>query len=88
MGQAAHGSAPDIAGQDVANPFSLVLSAGMLLEWFGAKSGKADFVSAAQAISSAVAGAIESGECTADAGGRLGTRATGAALAQRLAASR
>jgi hypothetical protein len=31
MGQAAHGSAPDIAGQDIANPFSLVLSASMLL---------------------------------------------------------
>jgi 3-isopropylmalate dehydrogenase len=88
MGQAAHGSAPDIAGRDVANPFSLVLSAGMLLEWFGAKSGNADFVSAAQAISSGVAGAIESGECTKDAGGRLGTRATGAALAQRLSVGR
>lgn len=31
MGQAVHGSAPDIAGQNIANPFSLILSAGQLL---------------------------------------------------------
>jgi len=37
MGQAAHGSAPDIAGQDIANPFSLVLSAAMLLRWHSQK---------------------------------------------------
>ena len=33
MAQAAHGSAPDIAGQDIANPFSQVCSAAMLLTW-------------------------------------------------------
>src|SRR5204863_9702375 len=40
MAQAQHGSAPDIAGQDRANPTSLVLSAAMLLEWLSIKHGK------------------------------------------------
>ena len=37
MAQAAHGSAPDIAGQDVANPVSLILSTALLLGWHGEK---------------------------------------------------
>ena len=37
VAQAQHGSAPDIAGQGVANPVSLILSAGMLLDWHGAR---------------------------------------------------
>ena len=40
--QAQHGSAPDIAGQDKANPTSLILSAAMLLEWLGAKRNDAN----------------------------------------------
>ena len=39
MAQAAHGSAPDIAGRDVANPISLILSAALLLAWHGERSG-------------------------------------------------
>ncbi|MGP1614733.1 MAG: isocitrate/isopropylmalate family dehydrogenase, partial [Pollutimonas bauzanensis] len=86
MGQAAHGSAPDIAGRNIANPFSLVLSAAMLLNWYGQKNQKPSFLTAAKAIFDAVAAAIESGEATRDVGGKLGTRETGAALAQRLSA--
>lgn len=37
MAQAAHGSAPDIAGRGVANPVGLMLSAAMLLEWLAAR---------------------------------------------------
>ncbi len=37
MAQAAHGSAPDIAGQDIANPIAMNLSSAMLLDWLGAK---------------------------------------------------
>ena len=36
--QAQHGSAPDIAGKDKANPTSLILSASMLLEWLGERT--------------------------------------------------
>lgn len=35
--QPCHGSAPDIAGQGVANPFAMILSAAMMLEWLGEK---------------------------------------------------
>ncbi|HST43919.1 MAG TPA: isocitrate/isopropylmalate family dehydrogenase [Luteimonas sp.] len=87
MGQAAHGSAPDIAGQDVANPFSLILSAGQLLGWHGQRRGLPAFVAAAQAIEHAAAAAIRAGEATRDVGGALGTGATGRAFARRLASA-
>ncbi len=85
MGQAAHGSAPDIAGRDIANPFSLILSAGQLLGWHGQRRGLPAFTAAARAIEAAAAAAIAEGEATRDVGGRLGTAATGRAFAQRLA---
>ena len=84
MAQAAHGSAPDIAGQDVANPFSLTLSMALLLDWHGRRSNQPAYQSAAAAIESAVGQAIAGGQATRDVGGRLGTQATGAALAARL----
>jgi 3-isopropylmalate dehydrogenase len=55
-----HGSAPDIAGQDLANPIGTVLSAAMLLRW---SLGRAD---AADAVEAAVAGALGDGFRTAD----------------------
>jgi 3-isopropylmalate dehydrogenase len=84
MGQAAHGSAPDIAGQDIANPLSLILSAGQLLGWHGQRRQLAPFVAAAQAIEAAAAAAIAHREATVDIGGTLGTAQTGAAMARRL----
>ncbi|HEY8611481.1 MAG TPA: isocitrate/isopropylmalate family dehydrogenase [Roseomonas sp.] len=87
MAQAAHGSAPDIAGQDVANPFSLVLSAALLLDWHGRRTSEARYSEAGAAIQQAVAGAIAAGEATRDVGGGLGTRATAQALAARIRAA-
>jgi 3-isopropylmalate dehydrogenase len=86
MAQASHGSAPDIAGRNVANPVSLVLSAGLLLGWLGQTRGLGHFTAAAASIEAAVAGCVAAGETTADIGGRLGTDAVGAALARRIAA--
>jgi 3-isopropylmalate dehydrogenase len=85
MGQAAHGSAPDIAGRDIANPFSLILSAGQLLRWYGQRRDLAGFRQAAVAIERVAADAIEAREATRDVGGGLGTAATGRAFAARLA---
>ena len=85
MGQAAHGSAPDIAGQDIANPFSLILSASQLLNWYGQRSNDMRFVRASEAIVTCAAQAVEHGEATRDVGGQLGTAATGRKLAQRIA---
>lgn len=86
MGQAAHGSAPDIAGQNVANPFSLILSAAQLLRWHGQRSSKPAFVLASSAIEATTAAAIAAHETTRDLGGALGTRETGAAFVARLLA--
>jgi len=84
MGQAAHGSAPDIAGQDIANPFSLVTSAAMLLGWHAQRSGNAAFLHASRAIEEAITACIAAGESTRDIGGKLGTKATGEAVVKRL----
>jgi 3-isopropylmalate dehydrogenase len=84
MAQAAHGSAPDIAGQDVANPFSLILSMALLLAWHGERKGAARFEEAARAVEGAVATAIKTGRATRDVGGKLGTIATGQAVVELL----
>jgi 3-isopropylmalate dehydrogenase len=86
MAQAAHGSAPDIAGQDIANPVSLILSAALLLSWHGERTGQARLVGAAAAIERGVAEAIARGQATRDVGGGLGTVAAGAAIADLIAA--
>jgi 3-isopropylmalate dehydrogenase len=84
MAQAAHGSAPDIAGKDIANPFSLILSASLLLAWYGRRRGQTAFTKAAAAIDSGIEAAIAAGEITRDIGGRLSTKQTGEALAARI----
>ncbi len=71
-----HGSAPDIAGQGIANPLAMFLSAAMMLRHgLGLESEAA-------AVESAVEGALETGLRTADLGGSAGTaQATEAVLA-------
>jgi 3-isopropylmalate dehydrogenase len=86
MAQAAHGSAPDIAGRDVANPFSLVLSAALLLGWHGERKGEVKYEHAARAIEHAVARAVQDGRATRDVGGTLGTAAAGRAVVELVAA--
>ena len=65
-----HGSAPDIAGQNVANPVAAIRSAAMLLSHFG------DTVSAS-AVEEAVRRVFEAGIRTPDLGGGAGTRSSG-----------
>jgi len=84
MAQAAHGSAPDIAGKNIANPYSLILSAALLIAWYGRRSNQARFVEVATGIERAIEAAILAGEITRDIGGKLGTREAGEALAARL----
>jgi 3-isopropylmalate dehydrogenase len=86
MAQAAHGSAPDIGGKDIANPFSLVLSAAMLLAWHGRRAKNDKFEKAADAIERAVESAIAAKQTTRDIDGALGTRAAGEAVARRVGA--
>lgn len=83
--QAQHGSAPDIAGKDVANPTSLILSAAMLLEWLGEKKDRIRCGEAARAIDKAVDRVLaDPAKRTADLGGPLGTRAFAQAVAAEL----
>ena len=84
MAQASHGTAPDIAGQNIANPFSLILSIALLLGWYGRRNKLKAFADAAAAIDMAVEAAVAAHEATGDVGGKLGTREAGAALATRL----
>jgi 3-isopropylmalate dehydrogenase len=84
MAQASHGSAPDIAGKNIANPFSLILSAALLLAWQGRREGKTAFEAASRAIETAVEAAIAAHDVTGDIGGRLGTREAASALADRI----
>jgi 3-isopropylmalate dehydrogenase len=83
--QAQHGSAPDIAGQDRANPTSLILSAAMLLDWLAARHRCIEFRQAAAAIESAVNRALQNPSTrTPDLGGPLGTSAFARAVAEAL----
>jgi 3-isopropylmalate dehydrogenase len=74
-----HGSAPDIAGQGVANPLGTILSAAMLLR---RSLGRRD---AADAIEAAVDRTVTDGIRTADLGGRATTNEVAAGVADRLA---
>ena len=88
MAQAQHGSAPDIAGQDIANPVSLILSASMLLGWLGERHHDTRFAAAQRAIDTAVDTLLrEPAQRTADLGGQLGTKAFASALCDRIGAA-
>lgn len=73
-----HGSAPDIAGQDKANPMATILSAAMLLRH---SLGLAE---QAGRIEAAVSGALTDGVLGLDLGGEAGTREIGDAVISRL----
>jgi 3-isopropylmalate dehydrogenase len=81
VAQAQHGSAPDIAGKDVANPTSLIVSAAMLLDWRGRRDGDTRLAAAAAAIEGAIDQVLgNTATRTRDIGGALGTAAFGAAV--------
>lgn len=59
VAQAQHGSAPDIAGQNVANPVSLMLSAAMLLDWRGRRDANGALAQAADLLTRAVGAVLD-----------------------------
>ena len=77
MFEPVHGSAPKYAGRDVANPFGAILAAAMMLDHTGLRE-------AARRVEDAVVACLEARECTRDVGGKLGTAATGDAVAARV----
>ncbi len=85
LAQAQHGSAPDIAGQDRANPTSLILSAAMLLDWLGLRHKNPALTTAAAKIEQAIDSALKNlATRTRDLGGPLGTQAFARIVAERL----
>jgi len=73
-----HGSAPDIAGQDRANPTSMLLSASRMLQHLGEHT-------ASRALEAALAAVIKEGKhTTPDLGGAVGTQQMAAAIANRI----
>ena len=72
-----HGSAPDIAGQGIANPVGALLSSVMMLETLG-------FTEAAGRLRQAVLDTLATGLCTVDLGGKASTRQFTSAVIDRL----
>ena len=83
--QAQHGSAPDIAGQDKANPVSMILSVAMLLQWMGEHHDKPALWQAGATMEQAVDRVLEDPAYrTPDLGGTLGCKAFGQRVAEAL----
>ncbi|MBV8207270.1 MAG: 3-isopropylmalate dehydrogenase [Acidobacteria bacterium] len=79
MFEPVHGSAPPLAGKNLANPIGAILTAAMLLEHIG-------FPDEAASIESAVSEAVRRRKITADAGGALGTAEAGAGICKMIEA--
>ncbi|HET6880469.1 MAG TPA: isocitrate/isopropylmalate family dehydrogenase, partial [Pirellulales bacterium] len=78
MFEPVHGSAPDIAGQGIANPIAAILSAAMMLDWLGETT-------AGDAVRRAVEGVLAAGHTTPDLGGKLSTAEVGRRVAEGIA---
>ena len=83
--QPCHGSAPDIAGQGMANPFAMILSAAMMLDWLGASEGAEPLALDAERLRRAVDHVISEGcSLPSDLGGTAATRDVAQAVAAAL----
>jgi 3-isopropylmalate dehydrogenase len=79
--QPSHGTAPDIAGQNIANPVAQILSASMMLTWLGERNGDDETVDAAKVIDDAVGRVLTSKNShTGDLGGKAKTSEVGDAI--------
>ena len=88
IAQAAHGTAPDIAGQGSANPTSLVLSTAMLIGWIARNTSNDAALAGAVALEQAVDRALgDARSRTVDLGGSATTKEAGQAIAAALEAS-
>ncbi len=83
--QPSHGSAPQIAGKNIANPIATILSGAMMLSWLGDKHGDKAAHAAARRIEQAVAQVLsEKHRLTPDLGGTAGTDGVAAAVIDAL----
>lgn len=81
MAQATHGSAPDIAGRHIANPYAMIMSGQMMLSWLGNKKGDGEAIQAARDIELGVGKVLdELAAVTPDLGGKASTGEMGEAV--------
>ena len=85
MAQAAHGSAPDIAGRNIANPIAMILSSSMLLRWLSAKFDDPAVLEAADKVDAAVQLVVGEGTMTPDMGGNATTSGFADAVVEAIA---
>ena len=79
MAQATHGSAPDIAGKGIANPYAMIESTRMMFEWLGHSRGNESAVRMAASMSGAITAALA---CTEDRTGDIRGRGNTATMTQ------
>ena len=85
MFEPAHGTAPTIAGQSLANPIAAILSGAMMLRWLASEHGDASLAKASRIIDEAVASVLERGKIlTADVGGNATTEKMGDAVVRTI----
>jgi 3-isopropylmalate dehydrogenase len=81
MAQATHGSAPDIAGKRISNPYAMIMSCQMMLRYLGEKRKDPSAIQAAHGIEAAVERVLsESRSLTPDLGGTARTEEMGEAI--------
>jgi 3-isopropylmalate dehydrogenase len=68
-----HGAAFDIAGKQIANPTSFILSVKMMLEWLGNKNNDQNSIFVADKLENAVLDVLQSKIITKDVGGNTST---------------
>jgi 3-isopropylmalate dehydrogenase len=83
MAQATHGSAPDIAGRNIANPYAMIASGQMLMAYLGRKHNEPKATAAASLMQAAIDKVVTEGKhLTKDLGGQASTQDMGNAIAQ------
>lgn len=83
--QPAHGTAPDIAGQGIANPTAMLLSVAMMLDWMAVRNGDTALLDGARAIEQAIQDCFSTGAARPrEFGGSSGTADITRAVAERL----
>ncbi|MBT6276672.1 MAG: isocitrate/isopropylmalate dehydrogenase family protein, partial [Chromatiales bacterium] len=87
VAQAIHGSAPDIAGRNIANPIALMRSCAMLFGWTAAHRGRNRLAQAGEVLDAAIESVLsDSGMRTPDQGGQASTTDIGNAVAHLIKA--
>jgi 3-isopropylmalate dehydrogenase len=85
MAQATHGSAPDIAGKGIANPYSMIESTRMLFDWLGHSRHVPEAVAMAKSMSEATTRALaNSSTRTGDINGKGNTASMAKAVLEAL----